>query len=266
MASLTSSTQLLHDGSKAIGNTHTLTRPSIDGPQQNSAAGKAGDRARRQRGEGGVWTGGAECLARPGPPAARRPLPALASPASLPPPGLTSSLRRAPQPPRGCAPWGRPSPSRRARESGRAVHAAPGQEAGFPARTPPRPAPPRHSPPWMPPALLPGRCGPRPAWARCPPLGFRRAARTPETSRSRRAPGHARPERRSGAERSACRSTRAPSRDWARAGTGWPRHRSPTAALTSAKVRTLGPFWRTARRRPRPPRQPPPLRAPSSRS
>lgn len=73
MASLTSSTQLLHDGSEAIGNTLTLIRPSIDGPQQNSAAGRAGDRARRQCGEGGVWTGGAECLARPAPTAARRP-------------------------------------------------------------------------------------------------------------------------------------------------------------------------------------------------
>lgn len=105
-----------------------------------------------------------------------------------------------------------------------------------------RHGPPWHSPPWRPPALLPGCCGPRPAWARCPPLGFRRAARTLEASRSRPAPGHARPERRNRAERSACRSTRAPSRDWSGAGRGWPSHRSPTAALTSAKVRTLGPF------------------------
>lgn len=71
--SLTSSTQLLHDGSKEIVNTHTLTRRSIDSPQQNSAARKAGDQARRQRGEGGVWTGGAKYLARPSRTAARCP-------------------------------------------------------------------------------------------------------------------------------------------------------------------------------------------------
>lgn len=62
--------------------------------------GRPGDRARGRRGEGGVWTGGA-AVSRPGPPAAS---PGLArAPAA---PGPTSSLRRAPQPPRSCAPKG----------------------------------------------------------------------------------------------------------------------------------------------------------------
>lgn len=75
---------------------HSLTRPSIDGPQPNSAAGKAGDRARRHRGEGGVWTGGAECLARPGPTAARRPpwpLPRPYRPRGSPPPSAVPRSR-----------------------------------------------------------------------------------------------------------------------------------------------------------------------------
>lgn len=225
MASLISSTQLLHDGSKAIVNTHTLTRPSIDGLLQNSAAGKArGPSARAPRGRGCVdrWR---RCL--PARPDRRqpRPCPRPCSPGThlLPPPSPAAAPKLRAQ--------GRQSPSRRARERepGRAVHAAPGPRC---------PRPPCHSPPWRPPHSF------RAAAARRRPgrAARRLGSAEPRGSRGRRVPGHTRWKPRRGAQRSACRSTRAPSSDWDEAPADWPSRRSPSAALTSIKVRSLGPF------------------------
>lgn len=186
MASLTSSTQLLHDGSKAIGNTHSHA-PASTVPSQTPRRGRPGTERAGNAGKGvcgQVAPNASRGPVRPQP--AARPglsrVPTAPGAHLLPPlcPAAAQRLR-AVGPPESVAASAGARASRPRRP--------PGQEAGFPARTPPRPAPPRHSPPWMPPALLPGRCGPRPAWERCPPLGFRRAAWTPETSRSLRAPG-----------------------------------------------------------------------------
>lgn len=247
MASLISSTQLLHDGSKAIVNAHTLTRPSIDGLLQNSAAGKArGPSARAPRGRG-VWTGGA-AVSRPGPPAR--------APAA---PGPTDSLRRAPQPPRSCAPKGsrvrraeRGSPGEPStplpgekRRSG-ATHLRGGRPHSFRAAAARR---------------RPGRAARR--------LG----SAEPRGSRGRRLPGHTRwkPRReRSSAERVWLDAGF--ERRLGRGSRGLAKSPQPLCSSDVNQGAKPGPLLTHARprRQPRPPRQPPPPppppRAPSSRS